>query len=58
MGELRVLLSKDGKTHRARYCCGTLKAKINTAEIVGQGLKACEELLEAEDKMLEEDLKR
>ena len=37
--------------------CGFIKVP-NIAAIVGQGIKVCEELLDAEDKMPEEDLKR
>ena len=58
MSKLHITMAKDGKTYASRYWLGDLKAKVNTAEIVGLGLKVCEELLDAEDKMLKEDLKR
>lgn len=54
MSKLRIVI-KDEKHF---YAIGHSRKGINAAEIVGQGIKACEEILDAEDKMLEEDLKR
>jgi hypothetical protein len=35
-----------------------VKAKINTAELIGIGQKVCEEVMDSEMQMIERDLKR
>ncbi len=54
MSKLHITI-KDKKHF---YATGHSRKGVNAAEIVGQGIKVCEEILDAEDKMLEEDLKR
>lgn len=52
--KLHIIINPDGSF----ATLGHSRKGVNAAEIVGLGLKACEELLEAEDRIMKEDLKR
>ena len=54
MSKVRIIIKPDGSFK----VIGHSRKGVNAAAIVGMGLKVCEEMLAAEDKMLEEDLKR
>lgn len=57
MSKIHILI-EEHRFCTKRHLTDIKGMELNAAKIVGQGIKACEEILEAEDKMQEEDLKR